>query len=123
MKKTTKRLVFAVLLFLLFLLTVYFVLAFYYRGRFFSEYLDQRSILYRKNGGRSEFGSFCYIQKLRMLSSWIERGEVYNLSRGCRLSGGLAVTLEAYRQEQNPFLWVDNVLFHSRRTFSHSDRG
>ena len=28
------------------------------QGRFFSEYLDQRSILYRENGGRSEFGAF-----------------------------------------------------------------
>ncbi len=26
--------------------------------------------------------------------------------------------LEHYRQEQNPFLWVDNVLFHSRRELS-----
>ena len=28
------------------------------QGWFFSEYLDQRSILYRENGGRSEFGAF-----------------------------------------------------------------
>lgn len=34
MNKTTKRLLFAVLILLLFLLTVYFVLAFYYREGF-----------------------------------------------------------------------------------------
>ena len=35
-----------------------FCLGILLQGRLFSEYLDQRSVLYRKNGGRSEFGAF-----------------------------------------------------------------
>ena len=54
-----------------------------------------------------------------------EGDRVYNLSCGSRLSGRLTVTYwNITGRNRIRYLWVDNVLFHSRRELcSHSDRG
>lgn len=57
--------------------------------RLLCKYLDQRCLLYRKNGGGSEFGAFVAYRG----SEYCHRGQrgdrVYNLSCGSRLSGRL----------------------------------
>ena len=99
MKKTTKRLVLAVLLFLLLLLTGYFILVFYYREGF--------SV---NTWMRTEAPNIDIVDR---------EGTEYTISLAeADYQADYSNVLEHYRQEQNPFLWVDNVLFHSRRELS-----
>ena len=118
MKKTTKRLVFAVLILLLFLLTVYFVLALYYRDGFsLNTWIN---------------GVYCTGKTVEEVNSELlshteapdvvivdKAGEKYTITLAdVDYHADFSSALEAYRQEQNPYLWVDNVLFHSRRELS-----
>lgn len=117
MNKTTKRLLFAVLILLLFLLTVYFVLALYYR-KVFSEYLDQRVYCTGKTVEEvnSELLSHTEAPDVVIVD---KAGEKYTITLAdVDYHADFSSALEAYRQEQNPYLWVDNVLFHSRRTLA-----
>ena len=116
MNKTTKRLFFAVLILLLFLLTVYFVLAFYYREGFsLNTWIN---------------GVYCTGKTVEEVNSELlsrteapnivitdKTGQTYTISLvDAEYLADYSNALERYRQEQNPYLWVDNVLFHSRRT-------
>ena len=118
MNKTTKRLLFAVLILLLFLLTVYFVLAFYYREGFSLNtwingvYCTGKTV----EEVNSELLSHTEAPNVVIVD---KAGEEYTIALAdvdYRADFGSA--LEAYRQEQNPYLWVDNVLLHSRRTLA-----
>lgn len=118
MNKTTKRLLFAVLILLLFLLTVYFVLAFYYREGFSLNtwingvYCTGKTV----EEVNSELLSHTEAPNVVIVD---KAGEEYTIALSdvdYRADFGSA--LEAYRQEQNPYLWVDNVLLHSRRTLA-----
>ena len=118
MNKTTKRLLFAVLILLLFLLTVYFVLAFYYREGFSLNtwingvYCTGKTV----EEVNSELLSHTEAPNVVIVD---KEGEEYTIALAdvdYRADFGSA--LEAYRQEQNPYLWVDNVLLHSRRTLA-----
>lgn len=118
MKKTTKRLVLAVLLFLLLLLTGYFILAFYYREGFsVNTWING---VYCTGKTVEEVNSeLCCVQRLRILSSWTERGQSIQSLLRKQIIRQITVTYwNITGQEQNPFLWVDNVLFHSRRELS-----
>ena len=118
MNKTTKRLFFAVLILLLFLLTVYFVLALYYREGFsLNTWIN---------------GVYCTGKTVEEVNSELlshteapdvvivdKAGEKYTIAlTDVDYHADFSSVLEAYRQEQNPYLWVDNVLFHSRRTLA-----
>ena len=118
MNKTTKRLLFAVLILLLFLLTVYFVLALYYREGFsLNTWIN---------------GVYCTGKTVEEVNSELlshteapdvvivdKAGEKYTITLAdVDYHADFSSALEAYRQEQNPYLWVDNVLFHSRRTLA-----
>ena len=118
MNKTTKRLFFAVLILLLFLLTVYFVLAFYYREGFSLNtwingvYCTGKTV----EEVNSELLSHTEAPNVVIVD---KTGEEYTIALAdvdYRADFGSA--LEAYRQEQNPYLWVDNILLHSRRTLA-----
>ena len=118
MNKTTKRLLFAVLILLLFLLTVYFVLVFYYREGFSLNtwingvYCTGKTV----EEVNSELLSHTEAPNVVIVD---KAGEEYTIALAdvdYRADFGSA--LEAYRQEQNPYLWVDNVLLHSRRTLA-----
>ena len=118
MNKTTKRLLFAVLILLLFLLTVYFVLAFYYREGFSLNtwingvYCTGKTV----EEVNSELLSHTEAPNVVIVD---KAGEEYTIDLAdvdYRADFGSA--LEVYRQEQNPYLWVDNVLLHSRRTLA-----
>ena len=118
MNKTTKRLLFAVLILLLFLLTVYFVLAFYYREGFSLNtwingvYCTGKTV----EEVNSELLSHTEAPNVVIVD---KAGEKYTIDLAdvdYRADFGSA--LEVYRQEQNPYLWVDNVLLHSRRTLA-----
>lgn len=118
MNKTTKRLLFAVLILLLFLLTVYFVLAFYYREGFSLNtwingvYCTGKTV----EEVNSELLSHTEAPNVVIVD---KAGEEYTIALAdvdYRADFGSA--LEAYRQEQNPYLWVDNVLLHSRQTLA-----
>ncbi|MFQ9479803.1 hypothetical protein [Waltera sp.] len=89
MKKTTKRLVLAVLLFLLLLLTGYFILAFYYREGFsVNTWING---VYCTGKTVEEVNSELFVAYRG--SEYCHRGQrgdrVYNLSCGSRLSGRL----------------------------------
>ena len=118
MNKTTKRLLFAVLILLLFLMTVYFVLALYYREGFsLNTWIN---------------GVYCTGKTVEEVNSELlshteapdvvivdKAGEKYTITLAdVDYHADFSSALEAYRQEQNPYLWVDNVLFHSRRTLA-----
>lgn len=118
MKRTTKRVIFAVLMVLLLLLTVYFVLAFYYREGFsLNTWIN---------------GVYCTGKTVEEVNSELlsrteapnivitdKTGKTYTISLAdAEYLADYSNALERYRQEQNPYLWVDNVLFHSRRTLA-----
>ena len=118
MKKTTKRLVLAVLLFLLLLLTGYFILAFYYREGFSVNtwingvYCTGKTV----EEVNSELLSHTEAPDVVIVD---KAGEKYTITLAdVDYHADFSSALEAYRQEQNPYLWVDNVLFHSRRTLA-----
>ena len=118
MNKTTKRLFLAVLIVLLCLLTAYLGLAFYYREGFsLNTWIN---------------GVYCTGKTVEEVNAELllhtEAPDVVITDRdGTEYTISLAdadyradyqKVLERYQQEQNPFLWVDNVLFHSRRTLA-----
>ncbi len=118
MNKTTKRLVFAVLIVLLFLLTVYFVLAFYYREGFSLNtwingvYCTGKTV----EEVNSELLSHTEAPNVVIVD---REGTEYTISLAdVDYQADYSNMLERYRQEQNPYLWIDNVLFHSRRTLA-----
>ena len=118
MNKTTKRLFFAVLILLLFLLTVYFVLAFYYREGFSLNtwingvYCTGKTV----EEVNSELLSHTEAPNVVIVD---KAGEKYTIALAdVDYHADFGSALETYRQEQNPYLWVDNVLFHSRRTLT-----
>ena len=118
MNKTTKRLLFAVLILLLFLLTVYFVLALYYREGFSLNtwingvYCTGKTV----EEVNSELLSHTEAPDVVIVN---KAGEKYTITLAdVDYHADFSSALEAYRQEQNPYLWVDNVLFHSRRTLA-----
>ena len=118
MKRTTKKVFFAVLMMLLFLLAVYVVLAFYYREGFsLNTWIN---------------GVYCTGKTVEEVNSELlsrteapnivitdKTGETYTISLAdADYRADYSNGLEKYRLEQNPYLWVDNVLFHSRRTLA-----
>ena len=118
MKKTTKRLVLAVLLFLLLLLTGYFILAFYYREGFsVNTWING---VYCTGKTVEEVNSELLLRTEAPNIVIVDReGTEYTISLAeADYQADYSNVLEHYRQEQNPFLWVDNVLFHSRRELS-----
>ena len=118
MKKTTKKVSFAVLLLLLVLLVIYFALAFYYRNGFSLntwingvyctgktvEEVNTELLLH------TEAPDIVIVDKTGA-ESVISLADADYQADYCNV-------LERFRQEQNPYLWVDNVLFHSRRTLA-----
>ena len=118
MKKTTKRLLLAVLLCLILLLTGYFVLAFYYREGFSLNtwingvYCTGKTV----EEVNSELLSHTEAPDIRIVD---RTGKEYTIPLAdADYRADYSNALEHYRQEQNPYLWVDNVLFHSRRVLS-----
>lgn len=118
MKKTTKRLLLAVLLCLILLLTGYFVLAFYYREGFSLNtwingvYCTGKTV----EEVNSELLSHTEAPNIRIVD---RTGKEYTIPLAdADYRADYSNALEHYRQEQNPYLWVDNVLFHSRRVLS-----
>ena len=118
MKKTTKRLFLAVLLCLILLLTGYFVLAFYYREGFSLNtwingvYCTGKTV----EEVNSELLSHTEASDIRIVD---RTGKEYTIPLAdADYRADYSNALEHYRQEQNPYLWVDNVLFHSRRVLS-----
>lgn len=116
MKKTTKRVSFAVLLLLLVLLIIYFALAFYYRDGFSLNtwingvYCTGKTVeeVNTELLSRTEAPDIVIVDKT---------GTEYTISLAdADYHADYNNALERFRQEQNPYLWVDNVLFHSRRT-------
>lgn len=118
MKKTTKKIFFAVLAALLLVFTVYFALAFYYREGFsLNTWIN---------------GVYCTGKTVEEVNSELlsrteapnivitdKAGEEYTISlQDADYRADYSKVLENYRQEQNPYLWVDNVLFHSGRKLS-----
>lgn len=71
-----------------------------------------------ENGGGSEFGALLRTEAPNIVI--VDReGTEYTISLAeADYQADYSNVLEHYRQEQNPFLWVDNVLFHSRRELS-----
>ncbi len=115
MNKTTKRLFLAVLLCLLLLLTGYFVLAFYYREGFsVNTWING---VYCTGKTVEEVNSELLLHTEAPNIAIVDReGKEYTISLAeADYQADYSSVLERYRQEQNPFLWVDNVLFHSRR--------
>ena len=113
MKKTTKRLVLAVLLFLLLLLTGY-----YYREGFsVNTWING---VYCTGKTVEEVNSELLLRTEAPNIVIVDReGTEYTISLAeADYQADYSNVLEHYRQEQNPFLWVDNVLFHSRRELS-----
>ncbi len=115
MKKTTKRLFLAVLLCLLLLLTGYFLLAFYYREGFSLNtwingvYCTGKTV----EEVNSELLLHTEAPNIVIMDS---EGTEYTISLAdADYQADYSNALEQYRQEQNPYLWVDNVLFHSGR--------
>ncbi len=118
MNKTTKRLVFAVLIILLFLLTVYFVLAFYYREGFsLNTWING---VYCTGKTVEEVNSELLLHTEAPNIVIVDReGTKYTISLAdADYRADYSTALERYRQEQNPYLWIDNVLFHSRRALA-----
>ena len=118
MKKTTKRLVLAVLLFLLLLLTGYFILAFYYREGFsVNTWING---VYCTGKTVEEVNSELLLRTEAPNIVIVDReGTEYTISLAeADYQADYSNVLEHYRQEQNPFLGVDNVLFHSRGELS-----
>ncbi len=118
MKKTTKRLVLAVLNVILLLLTVYFALAFYYREGFSVNtwingvYCTGKTV----EEVNSELLSHTEAPNIVIVD---KEGEEYTISlTDIDYRADFRSELEAYRLEQNSYLWIDNVLFHSRRTLT-----
>lgn len=115
MNKTTKRLLLAVLLFLLLLLTGYFVLAFYYREGFsLNTWING---VYCTGKTVEEVNSELLLHTEAPNIVIVDReGTEYTISlKDADYRADYSNALELYRQEQNPYLWIDNVLFHSRR--------
>ena len=115
MKKTTKRLFLAVLLCLLLLLTGYFLLALYYREGFSLNtwingvYCTGKTV----EEVNSELLLHTEAPNIVIMDS---EGTEYTISLAdADYHADYSNALEQYRQEQNPYLWVDNVLFHSGR--------
>lgn len=118
MKKTTKRLFLAVLFSLLLLLTGYFVLAIYYREGFSLNtwingvYCTGKTV----EEVNSELLSHTEAPDITIVD---RMGTEYTISLAdADYRADYSSVLERYRQEQNPYLWVDNVLFHSRRVLA-----
>lgn len=118
MKKTTKRFFWAVLLCLLLVLTGYFALAFYYREGFSLNtwingvYCTGKTV----EEVNSELLSHTEAPNIRIVD---REGVEYSISLAdAEYRADYSNALERYRQEQNPYLWVDNVLFHSRRVLA-----
>lgn len=118
MKKTTKRVSFAVLLLLLVLPVIYFALAFYYRDGFSLNtwingvYCTGKTVeeVNTELLSRTEAPDIVIVDKT---------GTEYTISLAdADYHADYNNALERFRQEQNPYLWVDNVLFHSRRTLA-----
>lgn len=115
MKKTTKRLFLAVLLCLLLLLTGYFVLAFYYREGFsLNTWING---VYCTGKTVEEVNSELLLHTEAPNIVIVDReGTEYTISlTDADYQADYSNALEQYRQEQNPYLWVNNVLFHSGR--------
>lgn len=118
MKKTTKRFFWAVLLCLLLVLTGYFALACYYREGFSLNtwingvYCTGKTV----EEVNSELLSHTEAPNIRIVD---REGVEYSISLAdADYRADYSNALERYRQEQNPCLWVDNVLFHSRRVLA-----
>ena len=118
MKKTTKRLFLAVLLCLVLLLTGYFVLAFYYREGFSLNtwingvYCTGKTV----EEVNSELLSHTEAPDIRIVD---RTGREYTIPLAdADYRADYSNTLEHYRQEQNPYLWIDNILFHSKRAMA-----
>ena len=110
MKKTTKRLVLAVLLFLLLLLTGYFILAFYYREGFsVNTWING---VYCTGKTVEEVNSELLLRTEAPNIVIVDReGTEYTISLAeADYQADYSNVLEHYRQEQNPFLWVDNEI-------------
>ena len=118
MKKTTKRFLFTVLLCILFLLSGYFFLAFYYREGFsLNTWIN---------------GIYCTGKTVEEVNTELllhteapnivitdKNGAEYSISLAdVDYHADYSNALERYRQEQNPYLWVDNILFHSKHMLS-----
>ena len=115
MKKTTKKIGFTLLIVLLVLLTVYLCLALYYRDGFSLNtwingvYCTGKTVeeVNSELLSRTEAPNVVIVDKT---------GEEYTISLAdADYRADYSGVLERYRQEQNPYLWVDNILFHSRR--------
>lgn len=124
MKKTTKRLVLAVLLFLLLLLTGYFILAFYYREGFsVNTWING---VYCTGKTVEEVNSeLCCVQRLRILSSWTERGQSIQSLLRKQIIRQITVTywnITGAGTESVPVGGQCSVSL-PEGTFSHSDRG
>lgn len=120
MKKTTKRLFLATLLCLLLLLIGYFVLAFYYREGFsLNTWING---VYCTGKTMEEVNSELLSRTEAPDITIVDRtGTEYTISLAdADYRADYSSVLERYRQEQNPYLWVDNVLFHSRRVLAPS---
>lgn len=118
MKKTTKRFFWTVLLCLLLVLTGYFALAFYYREGFSLNtwingvYCTGKTV----EEVNSELLSHTEAPNIRIVD---REGVEYSISLAdAEYRADYSDALERYRQKQNPCLWVDNVLFHSRRVLA-----
>lgn len=118
MKKTTKRLFLAVLLCLVLLLTGYFVLAFYYREGFSLNtwingvYCTGKTV----EEVNSELLAHTEAPDIRIVD---RTGREYTIPLAdADYRADYSNTLECYRQEQNPYLWIDNILFHSKRAMA-----
>lgn len=118
MKKTTKRVSFALLLLLLVLLVTYFALAFYYRDGFSLNtwingvYCTGKTV----EEVNTELLSHTEAPDIVIVD---KTGEEYTISLAdADYQADYNNALERFRQEQNPYLWVDNVLFHSKRTLA-----
>ncbi len=102
---------------MLLLLTGYFILAFYYREGFsVNTWING---VYCTGKTVEEVNSeLCCVQRSEYCHRG-QRGTEYTISLAeADYQADYSNVLEHYRQEQNPFLWVDNVLFHSRRELS-----
>ena len=103
---------------MLLLLTGYFILAFYYREGFsVNTWING---VYCTGKTVEEVNSELLLRTEAPNIVIVDREgqSIQSLFAEADYQADYSNVLEHYRQEQNPFLWVDNVLFHSRRELS-----